>query len=78
MSTASTSAQGYDGTTRASPFDKVAYLVAMIGLYVMIGGLFFYGFWEKAVDGDFKIPPPLKEQFDIRSSARSRALLRRG
>jgi hypothetical protein len=48
----------------ASPFDKVAYLFAMVGLYVMVGGLFFYGFWDKAVDGDFKIPPPLKEQFD--------------
>jgi len=48
----------------AGPLDKVAYLVAMVGLYVMVGGLFFYGFWEKAVDGDFKIPPPLKEQFD--------------
>jgi uncharacterized BrkB/YihY/UPF0761 family membrane protein len=48
----------------ASPFDKVAYLCAMVGVYVMVGGLFFYGFWEKAVDGNFKIPPPLKEQFD--------------
>jgi FtsH-binding integral membrane protein len=48
----------------ASPFDKVAYLVAMIGVYVMVGGLFFYGFWHKAVDGDFKIPPPLRAQFD--------------
>jgi|SRR3954449_8050696 hypothetical protein len=48
----------------AGPFDKVAYLFAMVGLYVMVGGLFFYGFWEKAIDGDFNIPPPLKEQFD--------------
>ena len=48
----------------ASPFDKLAYLVAMIGLYVMVGGLFFYGFWEKAVDGGFDVPPPLAEQFD--------------
>jgi hypothetical protein len=53
-----------DGAASASPFDKVAYLVAMLGLYVMVGGLFFYGFWHKAVDGDFKIPPPLKAQFD--------------
>ena len=51
-------------SVEASPFDKVAYLFVMVGLYVMIGGLFFYGFWEKAVDGDFKIPPPLREQFD--------------
>ena len=49
---------------QASPFDKVAYLFALVGLYVMVGGLMFYGFWEKAVDGDFKIPPPLEEQFD--------------
>ena len=39
----------------ASPFDKVAYLFALVGLYVMIGGLFFYGFWHKAVDGDWDI-----------------------
>ncbi|HWK26491.1 MAG TPA: hypothetical protein VNS09_08015 [Solirubrobacter sp.] len=51
-------------SVEASPFDKVAYLFVMIGLYVMIGGLFFYGFWEKAVDGNFKIPPPLRKQFD--------------
>lgn len=49
---------------QASPFDKVAYLCAMVGLYVMVGGLFFYGFWEKAVDGNFDIPPALKQQFD--------------
>jgi len=48
----------------ADPFDKVAYLFALVGLYVMVGGLMFYGFWEKAVDGDFKIPPPLAQQFD--------------
>ena len=48
----------------AGPLDKVAYLFALVGLYVMVGGLFFYGFWHKAVDGDFEIPPPLEEQFD--------------
>ena len=57
-------AEGYDPGVAASPFDKVAYLFAMVGLYVMVGGLFFYGFWEKAVDGDFDIAPPLKAQFD--------------
>lgn len=35
----------------AGPFDKVAYLFALEGLYVMVGGLMFYGFWEKAVEG---------------------------
>jgi hypothetical protein len=55
---------GYDGSIAASPFDKIAYLFALVGLYVMVGGLFFYGFWEKAVDGNFDIAPPLKEQFD--------------
>ena len=45
-------------------FAFVAYLFALVGLYVMVGGLMFYGFWEKAVDGDFKIPPPLAQQFD--------------
>ena len=53
-----------DRPAEAGPFDKVAYLFALVGLYVMIGGLFFYGFWSKAIDGDFNIPPPLKEQFD--------------
>jgi hypothetical protein len=53
-----------EGDVQASPFDKVGYLFALVGLYVMVGGLMFYGFWEKAVDGDLKIPPPLEEQFD--------------
>jgi hypothetical protein len=48
----------------AGPFDKVAYLFALVGVYVMTGSLFFYGFWSKGIDGDFEIPPPLKEQFD--------------
>jgi hypothetical protein len=48
----------------ADPFDKLAYLFALVGLYIMVGGLMFYGFWEKAVDGDFNIPPPLAQQFD--------------
>jgi membrane-bound acyltransferase YfiQ involved in biofilm formation len=48
----------------ATPFDKVAYLFALLGVYVMTGGLFFYGFWEKTIEGDLKIPPPLEEQFD--------------
>jgi hypothetical protein len=48
----------------AGPFDKVAYLFALVGLYVMVGGLMFYGFWEKAVDGDFNVPLPLAQQFD--------------
>lgn len=52
------------GAPAADPFDKVAYLFAMVGLYVMVCGLFFYGFWHEAIDGDFKIPPPLEEQFD--------------
>jgi hypothetical protein len=64
VSTESTRAGGYDPTVEASPFDKVAYLFALVGLYVMIGGLFFYGFWSKAIDGDFTIPPPLEKQFD--------------
>jgi uncharacterized BrkB/YihY/UPF0761 family membrane protein len=49
---------------QAGPFDKLAYLFALVGLYVMVGGLFFYGFWEKAIEGDFKIPPPLEKQFE--------------
>jgi hypothetical protein len=53
-----------DHADAAGPFDKLAYLCAMVGLYVMVGGLFFYGFWHKAVTADFNIPPPLKEQFD--------------
>jgi hypothetical protein len=57
-------AEGYDPAVEAGPFDKVAYLFALIGLYVTTGGLFFYGFWNKAIDGDFKVPPPLEAQFD--------------
>ena len=53
-----------DRSAEASPFDKLAYLFALVGLYVMVGGLFFYGFWCKAIDCDFTIPPPLEEQFD--------------
>lgn len=53
-----------ESSDEASQFDKAAYLFAMVGLYVMIGGLFFYGFWHKAVDGNFDIAPPLKQQFD--------------
>lgn len=54
----------HDAGVSASPFDKVAYLFALVGLYVMVGGLFFYGFWNKAIDGDFNVPPPLAKQFD--------------
>jgi hypothetical protein len=57
-------AMEYDRAVQASPFDKIAYLFALTGLYVMTGALFFYGFWHKGIDGDFKIPPPLEEQFD--------------
>lgn len=53
-----------DAEVSASPLDKVAYLFAMIGLYVMTGGLFFYGFWSKAVKGNFTIPSGLRTQFD--------------
>ena len=60
----STRAEGYDPAVEAGPFDKVAYLFALVGLYVTTGGLFFYGFWNKAIDGDFKVPPPLEAQFD--------------
>lgn len=59
-----TRAERYDQSVAAGPFDKLAYLVAMVGLYVMIGGLFFYGFWDKAVDADFDIAPPLEKQFN--------------
>jgi len=60
--TAESPARGSAG--EATALDKLAYLFALTGLYVMVGGLMFYGFWEKAVDGNFKIPPPLEEQFD--------------
>ena len=57
---------------QASPFDKLAYLCAVTGLYVVVGGLMFYGFWDKAVDGDFKIPPPLEDAlFDDRASVQN-------
>ena len=53
-----------DPAVQAGPFDKAAYLFALLGLYVMTSSLFFYGFWSKGVKGDFTIPPPLEEQFD--------------
>lgn len=34
-----TSAEGYDRSVAASPFDKIAYLFAMVGLYVMVGAV---------------------------------------
>jgi hypothetical protein len=52
----------------ASHVDELAYLFALVGLYVMVGGLFFYGFWHKAIDGDFEIAPPLEEQFEQHES----------
>jgi FtsH-binding integral membrane protein len=64
MSTEPARAEGYDRAVEASPFDKVAYLFALVGLYTTTGALFFYGFWHKAIDGDFKVPPPLEEQFN--------------
>jgi hypothetical protein len=65
MSAAPSARQGeFDPSAPAGPFDKVAYPFALVGLYVMVGGLFFYGFWTKAVDGDFEIAPPLEQQFD--------------
>ncbi|MCW3009863.1 MAG: hypothetical protein JWO90_267 [Solirubrobacterales bacterium] len=48
----------------AGPFEKLAYLFTLVGLYVMVGGLMFYGFWSKAVDGGFDIAPGLAKQFD--------------
>lgn len=59
-----TRGEAYDPTIEASPFDKIAYLFALLGVYVVTAGLFFYGFWSKAVDGNFKISPGLRKQFD--------------
>jgi hypothetical protein len=59
-----TPAPARESAGEATALDKLAYLFALTGLYVMVGGLMFYGFWDKAVDGDFKIPPALEEQFD--------------
>lgn len=64
MSTVSAGTGEHDPSVQASPFDKVAYLFALVGLYVMVGGLFFYGFWSKAIDDNFDIAPPLEKQFD--------------
>lgn len=64
VSAGSEPASDVDRPEQASPFDKLAYLVALVGLYVMVGGLFFYGFWHKAIDGDFDVPQGLADQFD--------------
>jgi hypothetical protein len=59
-----TDASARGATAEASLFDKAAYLFALLGIYVMVGGLFSYSFWGKAIDGDWKISPALKKQFD--------------
>lgn len=64
VTTASTRPHRDGPAVEAGPFDKAAYLFALLGLYVMTSSLFFYGFWSKGVKGDFTIPPPLEEQFD--------------
>jgi hypothetical protein len=64
MTAVSARAEQEAPSVQASAWDKLAYLFAVTGLYVVVGGLMFYGFWDKGIEGDFKIPPPLEEQFD--------------
>ena len=46
-----------------SIWDGVAYWAAIAGVYLMVGGLMFYGGKEKLFDEDGHAPLPIKKQF---------------
>ena len=49
---------------RGSGFDQVAYWLTIIGVYFLIGVLFFYSGKGKLFDDDGHAPAPLAEQFE--------------
>ena len=48
---------------RGTIFDGIAYWATLVGVYLMIGGLFFYSGKEKLFDDDGKAPQSIKTQF---------------
>jgi hypothetical protein len=44
-------------------FDGIAYWATLVGVYLMVGGLFFYSGKEKLFDSDGKAPQAIKNQF---------------
>lgn len=48
----------------ASITDVAAYWLAIGGIYVLEGFLWYYSFKEKIFDDDAKAPPPIQKQFD--------------
>jgi|SRR3954466_2874778 len=48
---------------RGSGLDQVAYWLTIVGVYFLIGVLFFYSGKGKLFDDDGHAPAPLKEQF---------------
>lgn len=49
---------------RTTIFDDVAYWLAIVSVYFLVGVLFFYSGKEKLFDGDAKAPPGIARQFD--------------
>jgi len=45
-------------------WDGIAYWAIVVGVYLMVGGLFFYSGKEKLFDDHGHPPPPIKQQFD--------------
>src|SRR5262245_38213435 len=60
MSTTSTAASD----DRATVLDLAAYWLTMLGVYFLVGVLFFYSGKSKLFDDDGHAPPPLKKQFE--------------
>jgi hypothetical protein len=49
---------------RGGAFDQAAYWLTVIGVYFLVGVLFFYSGKGKLFDDDGKAPAPLAEQFE--------------
>lgn len=47
-----------------SLWDGIAYWAIVVGVYLMVGGLFFYSGKEKLFDDHGHPPAPIKQQFD--------------
>lgn len=49
---------------RGSVFDGIAYWLILAGIYLMVGGLFFFSGKDKLFDGDIEAPAGIAEQFE--------------
>jgi len=49
---------------RGSGSARAAYGLTMLGVYFLVGVLFFYSGKGKLIDGDAKAPEPIKQQFE--------------